>query len=88
MRVRQALFERPTTLDRSPKLPLKAPMLTLKIAMLTLALAIPATIPISDEGQGTAQPDANVDGLQMGTYLMGAPLDYVGKVLVVEIGGG
>jgi hypothetical protein len=59
--------------------------------MLTLALAMPATTPTSGEGQGTAQPGANLDGLQMGTYLMGASFDsseMLGKVLVVEIGGG
>ncbi len=66
-------------------------MLTTKLALLALALVMPATVPSDDEGQGTAQPGANINDLQMGTYLLGPNFDasaMLGKVLVVEIGGG
>ena len=66
-------------------------MFTIKSAVLALALAIPASTLNIDEGQGTAEPGANLSGLNMGTYLLGASFDsseMLGKVLVVEIGGG
>lgn len=67
------------------------PMLLFKSAVLALALAAPAALNINDEGQGTAQPGTHVSDLRMGTYLLGAAFDteeMLGKVLVVEIGGG
>ena len=66
-------------------------MILLKSAMLTLALAGSAFLASNDEGQGTAQPGTHVSDLRMGTYLLGPGFDteeMLGKVLVVEIGGG
>ncbi len=66
-------------------------MFTLKAGLLALALALPALNPSVDEGQGTAQPGANLSGLNMGSFLLGASFDseeMLGQVLVVEIGGG
>ena len=66
-------------------------MLLLKSALLALTLSAPAIFSASDEGQGSAQPGTHVADLRMGTYLLGSPFDtdeMLGKVLVVEIGGG
>ena len=66
-------------------------MLLFKSSLLALALIGPAFFATNDEGQGTAEPGANLSGLNMGSYLLGASFDsseMLGKVLVVEIGGG
>ncbi|MDF1838448.1 MAG: hypothetical protein P1V35_11300 [Planctomycetota bacterium] len=66
-------------------------MFSIHSGLLALALAFPITQPASDEGQGTAEPGANLSGLNMGNHLLGPSFDSSdmrGKVLVVEIGGG
>jgi hypothetical protein len=56
-------------------------------ALATLALAAVAA---AEAGQGPADPDAKVEGLNLGTYWYGAKItheDLVGKVVLVEIWG-
>lgn len=43
-----------------------------------------------DEGQGTAEPGTRLDGLRPGNHVFGVPFDPVdmlGTIVVVEIGG-
>ena len=50
-------------------------------------LSLPAH---AEQGQGTAEAGANIDGLNLGTYWYGAPIDkrdLIGKVVLVEIWG-
>lgn len=44
----------------------------------------------ADDGQGTAQPNTRVEGLNLGAYWYGAEIDkadLTGKVVLVEIWG-
>ena len=66
-------------------------MLITKTLLTVFALALPLAGIVRDEGQGTAQPGAHLDQLRMGNHLLGASFDssaMLGKVVIVEIGGG
>ena len=58
--------------------------------MAAAALALGAASAGAEQGQGTADPDANVAGLNLGTYWFGAEIDkrdLAGKVVLVELWG-
>ena len=65
-------------------------MRTFVAAGLLLA-AVLVTAPLhAEEGQGTADPDAAIGDLNLGTYWYGATIDkkaLIGKVVLVEIWG-
>ena len=61
-----------------------APMRILPVLLAAAALAA------GESGQGPADENARVEGLQLGTYWYGArisPEDLAGKVVLVEIWG-
>ena len=65
------------------------------IAIKALSLSLAALLPLSwiafDEGQGSAEPDSTIEQLRIGTYVMGSKFDKsdsLGRVVVLEIGGG
>ena len=60
---------------------------TLGLLVGTVLLVLPVH---AEQGQGTAEADAHLDGLNVGTYWYGAPVDkrdLIGKVVLVEIWG-
>lgn len=67
----------------------RSPAIPLGIAFL-LAAAGPLLV-LAGEGQGTAEPGANLAQLDTGQLVYGAelvPEEWLGKVVVVNIGGG
>ena len=61
------------------------PLVALSLGVLLLTLPLHA-----EQGQGEADPNATIDGLNIGTYWYGAPVDkrdLIGKVVLVEIWG-
>ncbi len=59
-------------------------LLGLAVVLLVLPMAL------AEEGQGTAEPNTRVEGLNLGTYWYGSEIatqDLVGKVVLVEIWG-
>jgi len=62
------------------------------VSILALLLGVLlTTLPLhAEEGQGSADPSAAVEGLNLGTYWYGREIDkraLIGKVVLVEIWG-
>ena len=66
-------------------------MRILTVAGLLLATAAFLALPLdAGEGQGSADPNASIDDLKLGTYWYGAEVDkrdLIGRVVLVEIWG-
>jgi hypothetical protein len=65
-------------------------MRTLSIIGVFLAVTALAVPLHADEGQGTADPKADIEDLSLGEYWYGAQIDkrdLLGKVVLVEIWG-
>ncbi len=63
------------------------PLPSLALIVGALLLTVPA---YAEQGQGTAEADARVDDLNIGTHWYGAEIDkrdLIGKVVLVEIWG-
>lgn len=60
------------------------------LAVIGIMAALTAAPLLAEEGQGTADPNAAIEDLNLGTYWYGASIDkrdLIGKVVLVEIWG-